>query len=156
MTNNHTFDFKGCNIWVYKVWSSWKFPWNVRACMDTFSQEFFRALQCHTHRAILSRRVRVITKVFMEWVECSLIKALVAVKSEGSFFPFLRFYLFSFRERGREGEREGEKHQCVVASPMPPTGDLARNPGMCPDWESNQRPFGSQAGTQSTVVFVMS
>ena len=29
-------------------------------------------------------------------------------------------------------------------------GDLARNPGMCPDWESNQLPFASQAGTQST------
>ena len=33
---------------------------------------------------------------------------------------------------GREGEREGEKHQCVVASCAPPTGDMARNPGMCP------------------------
>ena len=31
-----------------------------------------------------------------------------------------------------------------------PTGDLARNPGMCPDWESNQRPFGLQASTQSS------
>ena len=40
-------------------------------------------------------------------------------------------YLF-FRQRGREGEREGEKHQCVVVSHMPPTGDLAYNPGMCP------------------------
>ena len=29
---------------------------------------------------------------------------------------------FIFRERGREGEREGEKHQCVVASHMPPLG----------------------------------
>ena len=28
------------------------------------------------------------------------------------FFP-QRFYLFIFRERGREGEREGEKHQCA-------------------------------------------
>ena len=28
---------------------------------------------------------------------------------------------------------------------MPSTGDLACNPGMCPDWESNQWPFGSQA-----------
>ena len=27
-------------------------------------------------------------------------------------FIFLRFYLFTFREKGREGEREGEKHQC--------------------------------------------
>ena len=37
-----------------------------------------------------------------------------------------------------------------VTSNTPPTGDLACNPGMCPDWESNQRPFRSQAGTQST------
>ena len=37
-----------------------------------------------------------------------------------------------------------------VASHAPPTGDLARNPGLCPEWESNQRPFGLQASTQST------
>ena len=53
-------------------------------------------------------------------------------------------YLFIFRERGREGEREGEKYQCVVASRAPPMVDLACNPGMCPDWESNWQPFGSQ------------
>ena len=48
------------------------------------------------------------------------------------FMPyFKRFYLFIFRDRGREEEREGEKHQCVVASCAPPTGDLAHNPGMC-------------------------
>ena len=51
------------------------------------------------------------------------------------FFFFLRFYYLSiFRERGMEGE----KHQCVVASHVSPTGDLACNPGMCPDWKSNQ------------------
>ena len=67
------------------------------------------------------------------------------------FAPFLkRFYLLIFRERGREGEREGEKLQYVVASRVPPTGDLAHNPGMCPVWESNPRPFDSQVGTQST------
>ena len=49
-----------------------------------------------------------------------------------------------FRERGREGEREGEKDQCVVAFHVAPTRNLACNPGMCPDWESNQRPFGLQ------------
>ena len=38
----------------------------------------------------------------------------------------------------------------MVASYAPPTGDLASNPGMCPDWESNQQPFVSQAGAQST------
>ena len=35
---------------------------------------------------------------------------------------FLRFYVFIFRERGKEGEREGEKHQCVVAYQAPPPG----------------------------------
>ena len=38
------------------------------------------------------------------------------------------FYLFIFRERGREGEREGEKHQCVVASHVALTRELVRNP----------------------------
>ena len=38
----------------------------------------------------------------------------------------------------------------MVASHAAPAEDLACNPGMCPDWESNQRPFGSQASTQST------
>ena len=50
--------------------------------------------------------------------------------------------------KGREGEREGEKHQCVVATCAPPTGDLSCNPGMCPD--SNQWSCCLQAGTQST------
>ena len=48
------------------------------------------------------------------------------------------------------GEREGEKHQRVVASRAPTTGDLAHNPGMCPDWELNRQPFGLQVSTQST------
>ena len=59
-------------------------------------------------------------------------------------------YLFNFRERGRKGEREGEKHHYVVATRVPCTEDLACNPGMCPGWEWNRRPFGSQASTQST------
>ena len=53
-------------------------------------------------------------------------------------------YLYILREGGRGGEREGEEHQWVAASQVPPTGGLARNPGMCPEWELNQRPFGSQ------------
>ena len=50
-------------------------------------------------------------------------------------FTLFLVLLFSF---------SGEKHQCVVAPHMSPTGDLAHNPGMCPDWELNQRPLGSQ------------
>ena len=53
-----------------------------------------------------------------------------------------------FRE-GKGEEREGEKHQCVVTSHAPPTGDLARNQDMCPDWELNRQPFGLQASIQS-------
>ena len=56
--------------------------------------------------------------------------------------------MYFFRERGREGEREGEKHQCVVSSCVPPTGYLDHNPGLCPHCESNRQPFGSQDGTQ--------
>ena len=62
---------------------------------------------------------------------------------------FLRFYLFVFREKGKEGE----KHRCVVASHVPPTEDLACNTGMCPDWESNQQLLGSQAHAQSTEPY---
>ena len=46
---------------------------------------------------------------------------------------FFRFYLFILRERGGEGEREGKKHQYVVASCVPPTGGLAHNPVLCPN-----------------------
>ena len=52
-------------------------------------------------------------------------------------FFVLRLYLCIFREIGREGE----KQQYVVAPHTPPSGDLANNPGMCPDWESNRQPF---------------
>ena len=50
-----------------------------------------------------------------------------AGKQIGTFFFFLkRFYLFIFRERETEGEREGEKHQYVVASCEPPGGDCLK------------------------------
>ena len=65
---------------------------------------------------------------------------------------FLIFYLFICREKGRDGEREGEKHQCVVASPTPPIRDLTCNPGMCPDWDFSRQHFGLQAHTQSTEL----
>ena len=60
-----------------------------------------------------------------------------------------RFYLFIFRQG--KGERKGGRETSMCGH-MPPTGDQACNPGMCPDWELNQRPFGSQAGAQSTEL----
>ena len=62
---------------------------------------------------------------------------------------FFKDFIYLFLERGEGREKEGEKHQWVVASHMPPTGDLACNPGMCPDWELNQRSFALQACAQS-------
>ena len=47
-------------------------------------------------------------------------------------------FIYLFLEIGKEGKREGEKHQCVVASCRPLTGDLDCNLGMYTDWESNQ------------------
>ena len=55
------------------------------------------------------------------------------------YFFYFRFDLIFEREEGREKERE--KYQCVVASHVVSTGDLAHNPGTCPDWESNWQPM---------------
>ena len=63
-------------------------------------------------------------------------------------FYFFKDFIYLFFERGKGKDRG--KHLHVVASHVPPTGNMAHNPGMCPDWGSNWRPFGSQAGTQST------
>ena len=59
---------------------------------------------------------------------------------------FLRDFIYLFLERGWEGEREGEKQQCVVSSHAPLLGTW---PAIL-DWELNQWPFGFQARTQST------
>ena len=59
------------------------------------------------------------------------------------FKDFMYLFLEGVRERGRETSMCGAPH-------TPPTGDLACNPGLCPEWEWNQPPFGSQAGPQPT------
>ena len=62
------------------------------------------------------------------------------------FFLFKKiFYLFIFRERRREGEREGEKHQCVVASPVPSTGG--------PTWPATQACALTGKRTGDPLVF---
>ena len=70
--------------------------------------------------------------------------------SQGLFIYFLE------RGKGRAKKRERdidvqEIHQSV-APHIQPSRDLACNPGMCPDQESNQRPFGAQASFQSTEL----
>ena len=91
-----------------------------------------------------------------KWLLGSMCYSWSGLERQGSKNVFLfhsffkKDFVYLFLEKGREGERKGEKHQCVVASHTPPTGDLASNPGMCPDRESNQWPFDLQAVAQST------
>ena len=40
------------------------------------------------------------------------------------FLIFKKDFNYLFLDRGEGKEKEGEKHQCVVASSAPPTGDL--------------------------------
>ena len=64
----------------------------------------------------------------------------------------MRIYLLIFRGEGKETERE-RNINVYFPHVLPFLGpDLACNPGMCLDWESNQQPFGAQAHTQSTEL----
>ena len=58
------------------------------------------------------------------------------------------------RGEGRQKERERsidvrESHRLIACHTRPDQG-RTRNPGMCPDWESNPGPFAVQDGTQPT------
>ena len=54
---------------------------------------------------------------------------------------FRKEFIYLFLERGRE--KRGS-----VASRMSPNRDLACNAGLCPDRESNRRPFGLRDDAQ--------
>ena len=63
---------------------------------------------------------------------------------------------FDFKERGREGEKEGKKCQheretlvgCFAQVPQPGTKPATQ--GMCPDRKLNWRPYGLRENAQST------
>ena len=70
---------------------------------------------------------------------------------------FKKDFIYLILETGEEGrEKERERNMNVrekrgsVSSCTCPSGDLARNPGMCPDWELNPQPLRLQAGDQTT------
>ena len=80
--------------------------------------------------------------LFSKFVSTSIIIAVNLY-----YFLFKRFCLLIFKERGRERERETSMCGCLSYTC---TGDLAHNPGLCPDRELNQQPFVLQASAQST------
>ena len=63
-------------------------------------------------------------------------------------------YLHILTEKGKGGEREGEKHQCEIhlpaASHTRANRNPAHNPGSHPDRESNLQPFALQDNAQQT------
>ena len=70
---------------------------------------------------------------------------------QSSFF-LITFYLFVFREGGRERGSEGEKHQCERGTsigylPMHPDGGPNMQPGHESGGESNLRPFSLRCST---------
>ena len=68
-----------------------------------------------------------------------------------NFNLFFKEFIYLFLERGEGKKKERQRNiNAHTPSHTLPTGDLAGNTSMCPHWESNQRPFGSQACTQST------
>ena len=62
---------------------------------------------------------------------------------------YIIFQFFTFLVEGKGGKMERNINMCLLFK-HPLLGTWSHNPGMCPDWESNWRPFGSQAGAQST------
>ena len=155
--------FHGCVVISY-YYCSWKaltaadehHAMCVRAiCTFSLVRYLFRPL---THFVLLSYILDTSSLsgmcsayIFSQCVAC----IFILLATCGFLFVFFKI-LFIYFYRGVRGEREGEKNIQVqeihplVACHTPPTGDLACNPNMCPDWESNQQPFSSQASTQST------
>ena len=125
-------------------------PCSSSLCPRLLDHPTFAAWLCAAHFLALPIWHKIHSNCTLSFYPCFSYLAFFFSSGFGIFI-FI-YYLFIFRERGREGEREGEKHQCVVASRMLQTGDLAYNPGMCPDWESNQWHFGLQACVQSTEL----
>ena len=52
-------------------------------------------------------------------------------------WSYFMIFIFLFLERLEGREKERERNINVWLPLMSPTGDPTRNPGTCPDWESN-------------------
>ena len=94
-----------------------------------------------------------ITLKFSFWpcltLNLTLKLTLILIMTMSHAISFSLFSLFIFRGGEERNISVWEIHWSV-ASHAPPARDLASNPGMCPDRELNQQPFGSHDGAQST------
>ena len=95
-------------------------------------------LACNTHAHIHIFIIKVFTHIYLH----SYLGFIASFPKESYFNIFSSFFLkilfIFFTQRGRKGEKERN-----INVWSPPTGDLAHNLGMWPEWESNLQPFGS-------------
>ena len=82
--------------------------------------------------------------------------SVVTISCPNVFLYLKKYFVCQFLERGKGGRKRGREtwmwerniHWLPLAHAL--TGDWAHNPGLCPDWESNQRPFALWDDAQPT------
>ena len=77
---------------------------------------------------------------------CSHFPSLLSLALTTTHFKNILFIYFYREGKGGRETLMCKKDWLPLAHPQ--TGDLALNPGMCPDWESTWWPFDSQAGAR--------
>ena len=82
-----------------------------------------------------------------------LLYFLDSIVFKNSLFIYLHLETGEGKEKRKERNINVQEKHRSVASHTSPVGDLACDPGMCPNWKSNWRPFGSQASAQSTEPY---
>ena len=132
-------------------WRPWKEPWPATHLMLPPSEMPLTSLililnpnwgrsQLTESASSAKRKVSSSIPSQGAWLGCRFAPSWgVQEATHRCFFPppFTSHFFKKNVFREGKGGREGAKHQCVVASCTPPTGDLACKPGMFPDWESN-------------------
>ena len=129
--------------------------WNLFRLIASFhlcqSPIFLKKLQ-NTFLSLLLQLKRILIKFRAEKDSLLFEITLINVGLYDKFMVLLKIFnlfyvlkmLFTYFLTEGKGGRKREKHQCVVASRVPPTRDQDHNPGMCPtlgtlwfaDWHS--------------------
>ena len=103
--------------------------WTWRQSWDDWDLKWWNSVNLRPSLAKKSRAL-LLTRHSVWETSSPLLFQAMEIWGLFHFLYFLKilFIYFFFRERGREGEREGEKHQCVVASCALPTGGPGQQP----------------------------
>ena len=109
-------NFSKVVLWFYIPTNSSN--WSLCQYLVLFSYEFW---------------IQVLCQAYELWIICPRLGLPFH-------FPFLKDFIYFLVLEREKGGRKGEKYWSVVCS-TPPTGDLARNPGLCTDQESNRWSF---------------